>query len=181
MGRFDALMNDKQNKNTFKNSGKKDKYIKEQNKQKSKTQVAVKRHSKSSIMTIEEFPAIGKTVKIQENTSKTTEWCDAVSNKIKTKNTSEEELPPGWIKLGDELNIEKNDIKYDINFIKKNDARIALYEKENEIKYPYNNYIYEWEYDDEKKHEMWLDKLDDYGSDIESVSETESEYDSDEF
>ena len=197
MGRFDVLQSKSQEKKSrFNNKYPNNKYPNNKypnnkypnNKYPNNKYPNIPKASKNSMFTVEQkyveksedFPELGKTVE-RTNQANEKEWSGIILNKSESE--PKQELPKGWIELkfGEKLNIEAISPKEDINLIEINNTRITNYLEENKFMYPNDNYVYGWEYDDEKNHQKWLEKLDDYGSDLESESETESEYDNDDY
>ena len=102
-------------------------------------------------------------------------------------------VPNGWVKIYKDKNngkiikeygvknsIEKQNIYQDLKerYIEDLNKRIIRYKEEDEIRYPYDKYLYSWEIEDYIEHQLWLKKLDeldgiDQFNDLESNSESE--------
>jgi len=153
------------------------------------------------------FPELGASTNEKtdmEQEKKKPAWSAIVTNKEESEKPPPPELdpvPPGWIRLRLDKKTRRTIIergpttKEHMEFMEKWDrwdkeqkqrdwdARMKRYEEEDEFRYPHDNYIYSWEYDDAKHHEEWLQKLDEDDGIVRTPpqSESDEEYYSDDY
>lgn len=154
------------------------------------------------------FPELGKVenkeTKEEIPATKKPAWSAIVTNKDESEKPPPPELEPvqpGWIRLRLDKKTRRTIIergpttKEHTEFMEKWDrwdkeqkkrewdARMKRYERENEFRYPYDNYIYGWEYDDAKHHEEWLRRLEEDDGIVRTPpqSESDDDYYSDEY
>ena len=104
-----------------------------------------------------------------------------------------ETVPKGWVKIyrdknngkiikeyGEKKTVKKQNINEELIEKFKIDLheRIIRYKEEDEIRYPYDNYLYSWQIEDYIEYQLWLKKLDeldgiDEFNDLESNSDSE--------
>ena len=149
------------------------------------------------------FPELGK-VETKEPKNKETQepkkpaWSAILTNKAESEKPPPPELEPvqpGWIRLRLDKKTRRTIIergpptKEHTEFMEKWenwnkekqerewDVRMKRYEREDEFRYPYDNYIYGWEYEDAKHHEEWLRRLEEDDGIIRTPPQSESDDD----